>query len=162
MKRILKTLLPVIAIAFLFSACYPPARTASGPAGPSIDLFTGSWTVDAVTFSNLTDDAVQTAFDQAPPKDFIGSKWQLNKDGKGSYTLANGTTQTIYWSVNGGDALGSQFHFKKVNAGQNPDDVTNGYQLVISANTGTAMTLKALVYTGNKNGYVVYTFSKAK
>jgi len=146
MKRILQTILPVTAIIFLFSSCYPPMRTAQSVAGPPRDGFTGTWTLTAVTYTNLADDAVPTAFDQAPPKDFTGSTWQLNKDGSGSFTLANGTIQNIYWSVNGGDALGAMFTFKKINKGQNPDEVPSGYQLVISNNSSISMTLKTLVY----------------
>jgi hypothetical protein len=161
MKRLLQTIFPALLLLFIFSGC-DVMNPASGPSGPARSLFEGTWTLNTVTYTGLADDAVQTAFDQAPPKDFTGSTWQLGKDGNGSYTLANGTVQNISWSVNGGDALGALFHFKKVNPGEKPENVSTVYQMTISNNTATSMTLKSLVYLGNKNGYVVYSFTKVK
>src|SRR5471030_387288 len=108
MKKLFQTLIPALLTLFIFVGC-DVMKQPTGPAGPAHALFEGTWTLTAVTYSGLADDAVQTAFDQAPPKDFINSTWQLNKDETGSYTLANGTVQNIYWSVNGGDALGALF-----------------------------------------------------
>ena len=159
MKKLFQTILPALLVLFIFSGC-DVMKQPTGPAGPAHALFEGTWTLTNVAYTGLADNAVASAFDQAPPKDFTNSTWQLNKDETGNYTLANGTMQNIYWSVNGGDALGALFHFKKINKGQNPDDVSTGYQMVISENTGAAMTLKFLVYMGNKNGYVVYSFVK--
>jgi hypothetical protein len=131
MKRLFQILFPVLSLILIFSSCGPTMRF---PAGPSRELFTGTWTLTDVTYSGLVEGAVQTAFDQAPPKDFIGSTWQLTNSGNGSYSLANGTTQNIYWSVNSGDALGAIFQFKKINAVESAATITTGYQLVISNN----------------------------
>jgi hypothetical protein len=159
MKKLFQTLFTALVLVFIFSGC-GPMKTVSSPAGPPRSQFNGTWILNTVTFSGLADDAVPNIFDQAPPKDFTGSTWQFADDGTGSYTLANGTVQNISWSVNSGDALGAMLQFKKINKGQNPDEVSIGYQLVISNNTEAAMTLKTLIYMGNKNGYVVYNFTK--
>jgi len=160
MKSLVKVFLSAIVITFIFSSC--ATQHVAMPKGPDRGLFVGTWTVTSVTYTNLIEGAVTSAFDAAPPKDFIGSKWELTNSGNGSYTLANGAKQDIYWSVNSGDALGAIFQFKKINAGQSAKDVTTGYQLVVSNNLGTTMILKTLVYLGNKNGYVVYSFTKDK
>ena len=161
MKIKFKALLSLVIIALVVSSC-GSMRPAAGPAGPDRSSFVGTWTLNNVSYVNLVEGAVQTVFDQAPPKDFIGSTWELTNSGNGSYALTNGTTQNIFWSVNGGDALGPIFQFKKVNQGQAARNVTAGYQMVITSNTGTSMTLKTLIFMGNKNGYVVYTFNKVK
>jgi hypothetical protein len=159
MKRILPTLFGVLMLTLVFSGCGPVKKL---PVGPSRDLFTGTWTLNAVTFSGLAEGSVPTVFDQAPPADFVNSTWQLNATGDGSYTLTNGTKQNISWSVNSGDALGAMLVFKKVNSGDSSKKTSPVYQLTIANNSGTSMTLKTLVYLGNKNGYIIYTFTKAK
>jgi hypothetical protein len=161
MKRIPQLLFAALFLIVVFSGCMA-MRPITGPAGPPQADFIGTWALNTVTFSRIVESDVKTAFDQAPPKDFIGSTWELTNNGTGKYTLANGTSQNISWAVNGGDALGAIFLFKKVNSGQSPENVALSYQLVISNNSQTTITLKTLVYLGNKNGYVVYTFSKLK
>jgi hypothetical protein len=141
MKKVFQILFVALISAFIFSSC-ATMKGPMAPAGPAKAAFVGTWTLSNVTYSNLAEADVATVFDQAPPKDFINSTWDLAEKGNGSYTLASGTVQNIFWSVNSGDALGAIFQFKKVN------------------NDATSMTLKSLVYLGNKNGYVVYTFTK--
>ena len=46
-----------------------------------------------------------------PPAAFVGSTWQLTNSGNGIYTLADGTSQTIYWSLNDNNQT---FQFKKI------------------------------------------------
>lgn len=161
MKRVFQILFTGLVLSFIFSAC-STTRPAAGPAAPDRAAFVGTWTLSNIDYSGITEGAVQTVFDQAPPHDFVGSTWDLTNSGNGSYTLANGTAQNIYWSVNGGDALGPIFQFKKINKGESASKVPTGYQLIISNNSGTSMTLKSLVYIGSKNGFVIYTFNKVK
>ena len=158
MKKIFQILFVSLISTFIFSCA--GMKGAVTPSGPSRSAFVGTWTLTNVSYSGLVEGSVQTVFDQAPPQDFVNSTWELTNSGNGSYTLTNGTAQNIYWSVNSGDALGAIFQFKKINQGESPKNVTKGYQLVISNNDATSMTLKSLVYLGNKNGYVVYTFVK--
>jgi len=131
----------------------------TGPAGPPRAQFAGNWTLTGVTFTGVKEEEAKS-FDGGTPKDLVNSTWALNNDGDGSYTLANGTKQSIYWAVNGGDALGPMFTFTKVADGQKPSATQTGYQFVISSTTPTGLVLKNLQYVGNKNGYVVYTFAK--
>ena len=50
----------------------------------------GLWTVSDIKV-NLPDGfKVSDVFDEAPYKDFMNSKWDLKRNGKGSYTLNNG------------------------------------------------------------------------
>ena len=159
MKTLFKTILSSLLLVLAIASC-GPAKIPTGPAGPPRAQFAGNWTLTGVSFSNVKEEEVPKAFDAGAPKNFANSAWVLNNDGSGYYTLANGTKQNIYWAVNSGDALGAMFAFTNVPEGQKPTDKQTGYQLVISSITPASLVLKSLVYTGNKNGYVVYTFAK--
>jgi len=76
------------------------------------------------------------------------------------YTLNNGTSQSIFWSVNNSDPSGQIFQFKKIYEGDKPKNVAEGYQLYVVSNNGSSMTLKSPVAVGNGTAFVIYTFSK--
>ena len=113
-----------------------------------------------MSYEGLLPGSVQTVFDQAAPEGFNGSTWVLTNSGNGSYTLANGTSQTIFWSYN--NSNGELFQFKKLYQGDNARKVQEGYQLVVANIDGTYMTLKSPVSIGDKTAYVVYSFTKTK
>jgi hypothetical protein len=162
MKKILRITLLFAALAFVISACSTPQGTvASTPTAPR-GKFTGTWTVTGITYDGLVEGAVQNVFDQSAPSTFRGSTWQLTNSGNGIYTLPNGTSQTIFWSVNNGDGNGQIFQFKKIYQGDKAKNVTAGYQLYVVSNDGNYMTLKSPVALGSKTAYIVYEFSKTK
>ena len=158
MKKIFQILVPVLAVALLISSCGAPAALT----GSSRARFVGTWTLNAVTYQGLVAGSVQTVFDQAAPNAFVGSTWQLTNSGNGVYTLNNGTSQTIFWSMFNDPAAGTMFQFKKIYQGDKPKNVPDGYRLVINDNDGQSMTLKSPVTIGNTTGYVVYSFTKNK
>ena len=132
-------------------------------AGVDRSKFVGTWTVNNVGYENLIGNAVTKAFDQAPPKAFVGSTWVLTNSGNGKYTLTEGTSQSIYWSYNNpGNGITPSFQFKKVYQGDKPKNVDTGYNLIIGSNDGTTMVLKTPVTIGSSTGYVVYNFTKTK
>jgi hypothetical protein len=124
--------------------------------------FTGTWTITNISYDGLLENAVKNVFGQAPPSAFRGSTWQLTNSGNGIYTLGNGTSQTIYWSVNNTDPSGQIFQFKKIYQGDSAKNVTEGYQLNVASNDGSQMVLKSAVPVGNSTAYIIYTFSKTK
>jgi len=157
MKKIALIAVTIISAALLFAGC---SATKSAMYGGSLRAkFVGSWTLNTVTYEGLVQGSVQTVFDQGKPEDFMGSTWKLTNSGNGSYKLANGTSQNIFWSIAtvGADQV---FQFKKLYQGDKPQHVADGYQLTIAGNDGNAMTLKTPVSLGKGFGYVVYTFSK--
>ncbi len=158
MKKTLQILIPVLAIALLIASCSVPAALT----GSSRARFVGTWTLNTVTYERLVSGSVQTVFDQAAPSAFVGSTWQLTNSGNGMYTLNNGTSQTIFWSLFNDPAAGTMFQFKKIYQGDKPKNVPDGYRLVINDNDGQSMTLKSPVTIGNTMGYVVYSFTKNK
>lgn len=160
MKKLLSILIAVSAITLLFASCSGPKNAAGGDIA-SRGKFTGNWTITNVTYDGLVENAVQSVFDQAPPRAFVGSTWQLTNSGNGLYTLTNGTSQTIYWSVNNNDPRGQLFQFKKIYQGDKAKNVETGYQLIVSGNDGSTMTLRTPISIGSSTGYVVYTFRKS-
>lgn len=159
MKKQLQAAALVIALIFAFSACSTVKKLPATIAGASRARFVGTWTLNTVNYDGLVAGAVQTAFDQASPEDFQGSTWVLTNSGNGSYTLANGTSQTIFWSYDNNSGI---FQFKKLYQGDKARKVQEGYQLVVANNDGSQMTLKSPVSLGNKTAYVVYSFTKVK
>ncbi|TSD64182.1 hypothetical protein FFF34_015790 [Inquilinus sp. KBS0705] len=148
----------------MFSACSTTNTASSGTSGGSVSRgkFVGTWTVTSVTYEGLVEGSVQNVFDQAAPGAFVGSTWKLTNSGNGIYTLTNGASQTIFWSVYNGGSTGTQFQFKKLFEGDKAKNVTEGYRLDIASVSSTSMTLKSAVAIGGSNGYVVYTFAKAQ
>jgi hypothetical protein len=164
MKRILQTSIAILALTFVFSACSTQQHTTSDASGNNVSRgkFVGTWTLNNVSYDGLVAGSVQNVFDQAPPSDFIGSTWKLTNSGNGIYTLANGTSQTIFWSVFNGGSTGTQFQFKKLYQGDKAKNVQEGYRLDIGGANNTSMTLRSPVAVGNGTAYIIYSFAKAK
>jgi len=163
MKKIFKLLFPVLVIATIFSACSGIKNLPAAATGATRARFVGTWTLNNVTYDGLVRGSVQMVFDQAQPDAFVGSTWQLTNSGNGLYTLSNGTSQTIFWSLYNDKVSGTNmFQFKKIYQGDAPRKVTEGYSLLVDNNDGNTMTLRSPVEFGGKTGYVVYAFSKKK
>lgn len=160
MKTIFQTSAIIIISVLTFSACSTVKKLPATVAGASRARFVGTWALNKVSYEGLLPGAVQTVFDQAAPESFNGSTWVLTNSGNGTYTLANGTSQTIFWSYSNNS--GPLFQFKKLYQGDSAGKVKEGYQLVVANNDGTSMTLKSPVSIGEKTAYVVYSFTKTK
>lgn len=160
MKKIAQILILSTIVAIMFTACSSSRNTATGMANVSRGRFTGNWVLNTVSYDGLVRGAVTTVFDQAPPDSFIGSTWRLTNSGNGMYTLTNGTSQSIFWSLYNDSTLGQMFQFKKIYEGDKAKNVETGYRLLISSNDGSRMVLKSPVSVGGSTGYVVYTFNK--
>lgn len=158
MKKLLSIFSVLAVAALLFASCSATKSVAYG--GSTRSKFVGTWTCNNVTYEGIVQGSVQSLFDQSRPDDFMGSVWKLTNSGNGIYTLNNGVSQSIFWSVNtaGGNQL---FQFKKVYQGDKPKNVAEGYQLVISGADNSGFTVKVPVNFGNSTGYVVLTFSKS-
>lgn len=159
MKTIFRLSIIIAVIAFSFTSC-SSQKGASSSASVARGKFTGKWVIGSIKYDGLIESAVQNVFDQAPPAAFRGSVWELTNSGNGIYTLNNGTSQTIYWSVNNNDPKGQVFQFKKIYQGDKAKNVTEGYQLYVVTNNGDTMTLKSPVAIGSQTAYVIYTFTR--
>ena len=162
MKKLVQLSLAVLALTFIISACSSSKNAVTGESNVSRGKFTGTWTINSVNYEGIVQQAVQNVFDQAPPQAFVGSTWKLTNSGNGSYTLQDGTSQTIFWSVNNSAGSNQLFQFKKLFEGDKAQKVTQGYQLIVTSNDGNNMTLKSPVTLGDKTAFVVYTFAKTQ
>jgi len=160
MKKLLQTSALIIIALFTFSACSTVKKLPATVAGASRARFVGNWTLTRVNYEGLVAGSVQTVFNQGAPEDFNGSTWNLTNSGNGKYTLANGTSQTIFWSYT--NTNGELFQFKKLYQGDSARKVQEGYQLIVASIDDNYMTLKSPVNLGNKTAYVVYSFAKNK
>ncbi|SDT65577.1 Lipocalin-like domain-containing protein [Mucilaginibacter mallensis] len=159
MKKISFAIIALLAVTFLFTSCAAKKSTVNNNI-VSRGKFVGTWTLTAVTYDGLLPAAVQVVFNQGPAQSFVNSTWKLTNSGNGSYTLGDGTSQTIFWSVLNGDGMDTMFQFKKLFEGDKAQKVDDGYRLVIGSNDGSSMVLKTPVAVGDKTGYIVYSFSK--
>lgn len=159
MKRILEIILMAVVIGLSVTAC-STQNAATGTANVGRGKFTGTWTLNNVSYEGLVESAVSNVFDQARPSAFVGSTWKLTNSGNGVYALNNGTSQTIFWSINNTGGNGQMFQFKKIYEGDKAKNVQQGYQLLVSSNDGSNMVLRSPVSIGSGTGYVVYSFSK--
>lgn len=156
MKKILHFSLSVLALTFILQSCSTTKSLVGAQGGP----INGNWTLTNVSYEGIVSAAVQRVFDQAPPAAFVNSTWNLSNSGNGSYTLSNGTSQTIFWSYNTQDKANPVFQFKKIYQGEKAKDIAEGYQLNVTQADKTSMTLKSPIANGANTAYVVYTFSK--
>ncbi|GAB3922546.1 hypothetical protein [Mucilaginibacter myungsuensis] len=160
MKKIFSITLMIAAVAMMFAACSSSKGTVQSA---SRGKFTGKWVLGSIRYDGLVESAVQNVFDQARPSAFRGSTWNLTNSGNGMYTLNDGTSQTIFWSINNGGANGQQvFQFKKIYEGDKPKNVAEGYQLYVVSATNEAMTLRSPIAVGNSTAYIIYEFTATK
>lgn len=119
----------------------------------------GLWTISDITVNMPADFKITDVFDEASYEDFKGSKWNLIKNGKGSFTLENGISKDIYWSVNG-KGEEAQLQFKKL-MGEKARNVDTGYRLNIDNLSSTSFTGRSILEMGDgKTGNITYTFTK--
>lgn len=156
MKKTIQIVL--IATATFFMASCSSSKNATDLKATNGNL-AGKWAISNISVDVPPDFKVTDVFDEAPYKDFKGSTWDLIRNGKGSFTLTNGTKEDIYWSIygKGGNA---QFQFKKLK-GMKPRNVADGYRLQLQNISGGSFIAKSPVDLGNgKTGYITYTFTK--
>ena len=156
MKKILQFTFFVLALTVILQAC----STTKSLVGSAHGHINGTWTLTNIRYDGLLPGAVQNIFDQAPPAAFLNSIWKLTNSGNGMYTLANGTSQSIFWSYNDQDKSNPLFQFKKIYQGDKAKNIAEGYQLNVVQVDGSSMTLKLPVALGSKTAYIVFTFSK--
>lgn len=156
MKRTIEIFL--FAIAIFFMASCSSSKNANDLKATN-GVLAGKWTISNIGVDVPSDFKVTDVFDEGPYQNFQGSSWDLVRNGKGSFTLTNGTKEDIYWTIYGkGD--NAQFQFKKLN-GAKAKNVTDGYRLQLQNISSNSFIAKSPVDLGDgKTGYITYTFTK--
>ncbi len=148
-------------VVFLFMAFFFSCTSSKNATDlkPTRNHLAGTWTITDIAVEMPAGFKVTNAFDEAPYTDFKGSTWNLIRNGKGSFTLTNGTKENIFWSIYGSGS-NAEFQFKKLN-GMKPKNVETGYRLQLGPISNNSFTAKSVVDAGNGNsGSITYTFTK--
>lgn len=131
------------------------------------NLFSGSWTLDNISYENNTGAVAAILFNDVRDICFEGSNWFFrDNNSTGSYTIAQsslcqGGDRYFRWSVvepQQNDT--SQLQFKFIDEKRNDISGGYGYRLHIVALSEHAMTLKSHVAVEGRPVTVVYQFTK--
>ena len=151
----------VCSVLMVLQSCSP--KTTSGTVVAKRGNVTGDWVLNTITFEGIPEIAVKSFLGENSYQCFIGSTWHLTNSGNGSYTLPTSSTctartQNIFWSVSTADET---FQFKKINEGEKPKNITDGYRLMLASASNEMMVIKSPIQYGNGSAYVVLNFTKA-
>lgn len=129
----------------------------------------GTWTLNNVSIegydSTSSSNYKITLLDDVPLNCFNGSVWNLTNSGNGSYTIQSNDSlcqsgaRQIYWSTPSSNGV-NYFQVKRLQNGEKPKDVGEGYRMEITSATNNAFTLRAPANIGNQTANIIYSFSK--
>jgi hypothetical protein len=161
MKRIVLIIALALSVMITFDSCSP--KTTTGTVAARRGDVSGNWILSTITFEGIPEVAVKSFLGENSYKCFIGSAWKLTNSGNGTYELPTSTsceakTQNIFWSVSTADET---FQFKKINEGERPKNITDGYRLMLSSANNDNMVIKSPIQYGSGSAYVVLNFTKA-
>ncbi|MFD2098559.1 lipocalin family protein [Flagellimonas iocasae] len=157
-----QSLLLITVVGLLLSSC-----SVSKSARGQRDLFSGTWSLDNISYENNSGNFKSVIFNDAEDICFEGSEWFFrDNNSTGRYTIAqstlcNGGDRFFRWSVvEPSQNYSSQLQFKFID--ENRKDISGGYgyRLNIVSLTEQAMTLKSNVSVDGQPVTIVYEFSK--
>lgn len=157
-----KAFFVVAAFGLLLMSC-----SVSKSARTQRNLFSGSWTLDDISYENNTGTFKSTIFNDAEDICFEGSDWFFrDNNSTGRYTisqssLCQGGDRFFRWSVvEPAQNYSSQLQFKFIDEKRKDISGGFGYRLNISSLTEQAMTLRSNVSVDGQPVTIVYQFSK--
>lgn len=131
------------------------------------NLFSGSWTLDDISYENNTGNFKSVIFNDAEDICFEGSDWFFrDNNSTGRYTisqssLCQGGDRFFRWSViEPAENYSSQLQFKFIDEKRKDVSGGFGYRLNISNLTEQSMTLRSNVSVDGEPVTIVYQFSK--
>lgn len=144
-------------IIVLMASC-STSKTGTGLKATNGNL-SGTWAITNILTDLPPNINITDVFDEAPFDAFKESTWELVRNGKGSFTLVDGTKKDIYWSIYGKDP-NAEFQFKKLN-GEKARNVDAGYRLQIQSIRDNEFVARSPIDIGDgKTGYISYTFTR--
>ncbi|MEW2922127.1 lipocalin family protein [Muricauda sp. ANG21] len=152
-----------VALAGILLASCSVSKSARGQR----DLFSGTWSLDNISYENNSGNFKSVIFNDAEDICFEGSEWFFrDNNSTGRYTIAqstlcNGGDRFFRWSVvEPSQNYSSQLQFKFID--ENRKDISGGYgyRLNIVSLTEQAMILKSNVSVDGQPVTIVYEFSK--
>ena len=160
----MKNTLLVFAFAagLVFSSC-----SVSKSARTQRNLFSGSWTLENISYENNTGNFKSVIFNDAEDICFEGSDWFFrDNNSTGRYTISQSTLcqggdRFFRWSVvEPQQNYSSQLQFKFIDEKRKDVSGSFGYRLNIASLTEQAMTLKSNVTVDGELVTIVYEFTK--
>ncbi|MEO6134699.1 MAG: hypothetical protein ABIP35_06070 [Ginsengibacter sp.] len=153
----------IVSLGMFISLVILAASCSSSKSGTALKAnngnLSGTWTITNILTNLPPNISITDVFDEAPFDAFKGSTWELVRNGKGSFTLTNGTKQDIYWSIYGKDP-NAEFQFKKLK-GEKARNVDAGYRLQLQSISANEFVARSPIDIGEgKTGYITYTFTK--
>ncbi|MEM9075933.1 MAG: lipocalin family protein [Bacteroidota bacterium] len=131
------------------------------------NLFSGTWTLDDISYENNTGNFKSVIFNDAEDICFEGSEWFFrDNNSTGRYTisqssLCQGGDRFFRWSVVEPEQnYSSQLQFKFIDEKRKDVSGGFGYRLNISSITEQAMTLRSNVSVEGEPVTIVYKFTK--
>lgn len=119
----------------------------------------GTWVVKDIKVNVPAGYSISTVFDEAPYADFEGSVWNLIRNGKGSFTLTNGTSEAINWSIYKKSDV-AELQFKKLED-HKARKVDAGYRLRINEINKDSFSAASVMDVGEgKTATVSYSFDR--
>ncbi|AWX46164.1 hypothetical protein HME9304_03196 [Flagellimonas maritima] len=147
---------------FLLSSC-----SVSKTARSQRNLFSGSWTLNNISYENNTGNFKSVIFNDADDICFEGSDWFFrdnNSTGRytiSSSTLCQGGDRFFRWSVvEPSQNYSSQLQFKFIDEKRKDISGGVGYRLNIASINEQNMTLKSNVSVDGEPVTIVYEFTK--
>lgn len=142
-------------------ACSPSKVSSVG--GTSVNI-RGTWTVTDVSITGVDASNLKiTAFDEGDYTCFKGSTWTLQPSGNGSFSINNedcgSKLQNIFWSVDSKKGA-EYFRFKKLYDKEKPNQVAEGYEMLIQNIDGNSMSLSTPVLFEGNTIYINYQLSR--
>ena len=157
-----KTLIFTALIGFLLMSC-----SVSKSARTQRNLFSGSWTLDDVSYENNTGNFKSVIFNDAEDICFEGSDWFFrDNNSTGRYTISQSTLcqggdRFFRWSVvEPSQNYSSQLQFKFIDEKRKDISGGTGYRLNIANINEQSMTLKSNVSVEGELVTIVYQFTK--
>ena len=146
----------------VFSSC-----SVSKSARTQRNLFSGSWTLENISYENNTGNFKSVIFNDAEDICFEGSDWFFrDNNSTGRYTISQSTLcqggdRFFRWSVvEPQQNYSSQLQFKFIDEKRKDVSGGFGYRLNIASLTEQAMTLKSNVTVEGELVTIVYEFTK--
>nr|WP_299345458.1 lipocalin family protein [Allomuricauda sp.] len=131
------------------------------------NLFSGSWTLDNISYENNSGNFKATIFNDAEDICFEGSDWFFrDNNSTGRYTISQSTLcqggdRFFRWSVvEPSQNYSSQLQFKFIDEKRKDISGGLGYRLNISSINEQSMTLRSNVSVDGEPVTIVYQFSK--
>ncbi|MEM8848306.1 MAG: lipocalin family protein [Bacteroidota bacterium] len=131
------------------------------------NLFSGTWTLDDISYENNTGNFKSVIFNDSEDICFEGSDWFFrDNNSTGRYTisqssLCQGGDRFFRWSVvEPAQNYSSQLQFKFIDEKRKDVSGGFGYRLNISSITEQAMTLRSNVSVDGEPVTIVYKFTK--